>query len=236
MPRKLQVTLIGLCFIVMSVGLLSSEANAGCAVIGGKYMCASWITGSNIDNIAISGVGKICDPGGTNCKTQALAAVGGTIGSNPNCNDNQSNFPSESDNCGVQGIQFCLNPAGNAQKAQGQPYTLNAVLEGVSNIKTCDRNGKCKTSIILEPTADQMQCINSNWIPVGFTATKYKAKTTYCDSIDGFTNLAPLTCGSTVNPGTIRTLIELCDIDPNLVTFKGGQAINCTLLGTESLP
>ena len=218
MPRKLTVALIGMCVIVSSVAFLGSEAHAGCAVIGGKKICATWITGSNIDTITATGIGNT--PG------QVLAAVGGTIstgGSNPNCNETNSNFPTEADQCGVQGIAFCVNPGGNAAKAQGQPFTLNTVLTGTANFQSCSRNGKCTGTVSLDATDEQVVCQNANWQLITFTATKYKGKSQHCTTS---WNLAvdPPQC---IDGGEVRTLVELCTIDPNTVKPTGGQPITC---------
>jgi hypothetical protein len=218
MPRKLSVPLIGLCFIVMSVAFLKSEANAGCATIGGKRICAAWITGSNIDTITATGIGNT--PG------QILASAGGTVstgGSNPNCNETNSNFPTEADQCGVQGIAFCVNHGGNASKAQGQPFTLNTVLTGTSNFQSCSRNGKCTGTVPLDATSEQVVCQNSNWDLITFTATKYKGKSAHCTTSWDL-SVDPPQC---INGGEVRILVELCTIDPQRVTVRGGQPIDC---------
>jgi hypothetical protein len=221
MSRKLGVTLLGVCVSVMSVAFLESEANAGCATIGGKRICAAWITGSNIDTISVNGIGNT--PG------QILAAVGGTVstaGSNPNCNETSSNFPTEADNCAVEGIAFCINHGGNAAKAQGQPFRLEAVLQGTALFQSCVRNGKCTGSVTLDATDQQVVCQNPNWQLLTFTATKYKGKSQHCTTS---WNLAvdPPQC---IDGGEVRTLVESCTIDPNTVKPTGGQPITCVPL------
>ncbi len=221
MSRKLGVTLLGVCVGVMSVAFLGSEVHAGCATIGGKKICATWITGSNIDTISVNGIGNT--PG------QILAAVGGTVsiaGSNPNCNETSSNFPTEADHCGVQGIAFCINHGGNAARAQGEPFTADAVLEGTALFQSCSKNGKCTGTIPLDVTDEQVVCQNSNWQLLTFTATKYKGKSQHCTTS---WNLAadPPQC---IDGGEVRTLVELCTIDPNTVKPTGGQPIACVPL------
>jgi len=224
MSRQLVVAIVALFLVIVGVGLVENEAMAGCIPLaGGGQYCAAWITGSNIDNQSAAGVGKICGPGRTNCVSQLLAATGGTVGSSPNCNTTNG-FPSELDNCGVQGIAFCVNPGGNAQKAQGQPFTLNAIIEGVSSFTTCQKNGRCTGSVTLSAGPDQVVCQNPNWNVVTFTATLYKGKSAYCTT---FWDLStdPPTCA---NGGTATILVELCQIDPSTVTVTGGQKITCT--------
>ncbi len=221
MFRKLAVTVMGLSLIVVSVGLLENEANAGCATIAGKRVCAAWITGSNDDTITVNGIGN--NPG------QILAAVGGTVspgGNNPNCNETSSNFPTEADNCGVQGVAFCVNPASNSPHANGQPFTLDAVLEGTALFASCVKNGKCTGTISLDATSEQVTCINPNWELKTFTATKYKGKSAHC-STSWNVNADPPQC---INGGEVRILVELCSIDPSLVKSTGGQSIPCTPL------
>lgn len=224
MRKGIAVTVLALALILVGVGFFEDEANAGCINLagGGKY-CAAWITGSNIDSQTVAGVGKICGPGGTNCVSQILAAVGGTSGASPNCNTT-SGFPLEIDNCSVTGIAFCINHGGNANKAQGQPFHLNALIEGVSGFTQCDKNGKCSGSVTLSAGSDQVVCQNPNWDLVTFTATLFKGKSAYCTT---FWDLStdPPTCA---NGGTVTILVELCQIDPSTVTVNGGQKITCT--------
>jgi hypothetical protein len=224
MSRRLVVTVLVLFIVIVGVGLVENEAQAGCIKLaGGGQYCAAWITGSNIDNQSVAGVGKICGPGGTNCVSQILAAVGGTQGTSPNCNTTNG-FPLEIDNCGVQGIAFCVNHGGNANKAQGQPFTANAILEGVSSFTTCDKNGKCLGSVTLSAGSDLVVCQNPNWDLVTFTATLYKGKSAYCTTFWDMSTDPP-TCA---NGGTVTILVELCQIDPSTVTVHGGQKVTCT--------
>jgi len=214
-----------LFFVIVGIGLVEHEAMAGCIPLaGGGQYCASWITGSNIDNQKAAGIGKICGPGGTNCVSQILAAVGGTIGTSPNCNTTNG-FPTDQDNCGVQGIAFCVNKGGNANKAQGQPFTLSAILEGISNFTTCQKNGTCVGSVALNAGSDQVTCQNPNWQLVTFTATLYKGKSAYCTTAwQRDPTTGEFVC---INGGTVTILVELCQIDPSTVTPTGGQLITC---------
>lgn len=221
MSGKLAATVLGLSLIVMSMGLFEIEANAGCATIGGKRICASWITGSNDDTITVNGIGNT--PG------QLLAAIGGTVsigGNNPNCNETSSNFPTENDHCGVEGVAFCLNPAGNSKHTNGQPFTLDAVLEGTALFTSCVKNGKCTGTISLDATSEQAACINPNWELKTFTATKYKGKSSHCTTSWNIL-VDPPVC---IDGGEVRNLVELCTIDPSLVKPTGGQPISCTPL------
>jgi len=229
MHRTMTLTVLAFMAVLVSMASSPPESNAGCITLsgGGKY-CASWITGSNIDNQSVAGVGKICDSSGTNCSSQVLAAVGGTnsSGGNPNCNETSSNFPTDADNCGVEGIAFCINRGGNASKAQGNPFTLPGNVTGVANIQSCLKNGKCTASVTLSASADQVVCQNPNWELVTWTATKYKGKSAYCTTSWDIT-VDPPVC---VNGGTVTTLVELCTIDPSAVKPTGGQPITCVPL------
>src|SRR6266850_4684355 len=41
---------------ISAMALAANEANAGCKVIAGSYVCASWITGSEIRNVKFGGL------------------------------------------------------------------------------------------------------------------------------------------------------------------------------------
>src|SRR5262249_41595204 len=98
MPRQLVLTVLVLFLTILGVGFVENDALSGCIPLaGGGQYCAAWITGSNIDNQTVKGIGKICGPGGTNCTSQILAAIGGTVCTIPDCNTKMG-FRSELNN------------------------------------------------------------------------------------------------------------------------------------------
>src|SRR5262249_23774718 len=113
-----RLMLIGL-FTMSVVTMSGIAANAGCIPLaGGGQYCASWITGSEICNVQISGLGN-CIPD-VNCPVVTCSAFGRTPLNNL-CN------PDTLDpvNCGLTGTAFCINPALQAPKTQGNSFTLD---------------------------------------------------------------------------------------------------------------
>jgi hypothetical protein len=229
------MALFGLGMVV----LLANDASAGCIKLssGGQY-CASWITGSEICGGKAAGVQKLCtdnnDP--STCVGEVLCQAGGTftfVNNTPVqtdlCNDTTSYFPLTTDNCAISGIAFCVNNAGKASHAQGQPFTFDGVLTGATNTFSCTRNGKCTfTNVELLPSTEdlsQVQCINPNWTAVDFTAAEFKAKSCFCS---GTYNLStdPPTCST--SPDGETCLIEKCTVDLTDIKINDTRAYICT--------
>ena len=233
--RLTLITLLGISMVAM----VGSEATAGCIPLsnGGQY-CASWITGSEICNGAAKGIKKICtDPNDpSTCSGEVLCQAGGTFptSSSPslnNCNESTTSFPPATDFCGISGIAFCVNPASNAARAQGQPFTFDTVITGTSDTFKCAKNGKCTfTNVELIPSTDdlsQVQCINSNWTAVDFTADKFKAKSCYCPGTYDVTSPGQPTCVPTETTGQETCLIELCTVDLTGIKINDTRAYAC---------
>ena len=103
MSRRIMIGL----FVLSMVAFLRTEAHAGCAVVAGFQICASWITGSakclasTSDTLAVSGR---CEVGGTVPPTivtpTAATATCGPIGTT-----------GELAACDIRGVLSCANQA-----------------------------------------------------------------------------------------------------------------------------
>lgn len=174
--------------------LWSAPASAGCMMIGGTQYCAAWITGSEDQDATITGLGNIKDtcPDGTPSTQYGCPTIGASVwGTVPPPGAQQSdcvphttgtidpttgNYVYQADaSCGVQGILYCVNPAGNSSHAQGQPYTLNATLFANSTVTAndCAKNGKCSVTTTVDNTFTTDPCVNPNWTPTNFVASEF---------------------------------------------------------------
>jgi hypothetical protein len=113
-----------------------------------------------------------------------------------------------------------VNPAFNARKAQGQPFSLNAVLtnEAIVDSNNCSKNGKCTTEVPLTGLPEGYNpCINQNWHPISFVASEFYGQT-QLDWIDNknvpqtikFLDYCHVTLTNSYNPGQAYT----CDPVP----------------------
>lgn len=181
MRKRLVMGLLCMGFVAVLV-VLPGAANAGvctkppCAGVkwfGGSCICCS--TGSEIFNFTAWGVPgslvKDC-PAGKNC---LKCSVYGTYPPET-CATALDPF------CGVEGVLFCLNHGNNAAKAQGQPFTLEGVQSASGDFTNCDRQGKCTGQIQVFGELPVDGCINPNWQPVAFTASKFNAECCFCDT------------------------------------------------------
>lgn len=235
-----------ICLLGMSVvPMLGTEASAAscpagytyrCPIIGGTKCCACWRTGSEICDATVTGLGNIkdCVPG-ENCPV-VTCSVFGTI----DLGDGLCNANTLDPDCGITGIAFCLNPAGNSSGAQGNPFTLETVLTATADIEKCDKNGRCRRSIEINPENCTDCCVNPNWHLITFTASEFNGEICVCPG--GFsspTSLNPDQCcadiqrnadGSCVTPGVEVCLEQRCTAD--LTGYKPGQNIPyaCTSL------
>jgi len=97
MSRRIMIGL----FVLSMVAFVRTEAHAGCAVIAGFQICASWITGSakcmasTSDTLAVSGR---CEVGGT------VPPISGTM-----CGP--IGKTGELEACNIQGVLSCTNQA-----------------------------------------------------------------------------------------------------------------------------
>src|SRR5438874_2091454 len=100
--------MIGL-FVLSMVAFVRTEAHAGCAVVAGFQICASWITGSakclasTSDTLAVSGrceVGGTVPPASPTPSTAVVPTTCGAIGKT-----------GELEPCNIQGVLSCTNQA-----------------------------------------------------------------------------------------------------------------------------
>src|SRR5215217_2363900 len=156
---------VGLLIISMGA-MFRTQAHAGCIPLGGGgQFCADWLTGSEVCLGKAAGIKKVCDQAG-HCNAEVLCAAGGTFEAatghtTPACNDYNSSFPMASDNCGIEGIGFCLNPVDKS--SQGQPFRLDTILTALAEPFSCTKNGSCKFTAELIPQSRRGACINPRW-------------------------------------------------------------------------
>src|SRR5262249_53863343 len=137
--------------------------------IGGSQTCYCITTGSEICDAVSTGVGNPqCDPTSGTCPAITCAAFG-TV----DLGDGLCDPTTLDSDCGIKGMAYCQNKPGKAANAQGNPFTLNAVLSATQDIVTCDRNGRCVNTIKLNPTGCTNCCINPNWQFITFTASEF---------------------------------------------------------------
>lgn len=148
-----------------------------CPSIGGTRICTCWRTGSEICDSEVTGLGNIkdCMPG-VNCPVVTCSVFGTVDLGDGSCPDPDVLDP----DCGVEGVSYCVNPAGNAKKAQGNPFIFPATLSNFSDIEKCERNGKCKNTVEIEPEDCPDCCINPKWDLLTFTASEFNGEVCVC--------------------------------------------------------
>lgn len=224
----LKQIMIGLCTLSL-VAILWSEADAACLkwrTLGGSKTCVSWSTGSEVCDATSTGVGNVndCDETLGTCPTLTCSAFGTVDPGNGSCDPNTID-----PDCNLQGVAFCVNKAGNARKAQGQPFTLEAFLSATEDIDACTKNGKCLNTISLNPELSDDICINPNWQFLTFTAQVFNAEVVVCpggyDTTDQCCDTADRINGGTTCavPGSEATLAQRCTV--NLTNYRPGDKI-----------
>jgi hypothetical protein len=225
--------------ICTSTKTLSTQTCKAWKTIGGSKYCTQWCTGSEICDNTIFGVGNIndCTPAtdtspGT-CPVVTCSAFG-TVDVGAGCD------PTILDpRCGIQGKAFCVNPAGNASKAQGQPFTLDTTLAASGDVTDCTKNGKCTEFVELDPEDPNVLCINPKWEFKTFTASEFNAEACFCPG--GFSSEAtPQCCAdsqrnmdgtcATLNLGTgAETCIaQRCTVDLTEYQLGENNLYTCT--------
>jgi hypothetical protein len=229
------------CLLALSVvSVMGTEAGAAtcpagytykCPIIGGTKCCGCWKTGSEICDFEVTGLGTVkgCVPG-ENCPVVTCSVYGTEDLGDGLCDPNTLD-----PDCGIKGIAFCLNPASNSSKGQGNPFTLETVLTAETDIEKCDKNGRCRNSIEIDPENCTDCCINPNWQFITFTATEFNGEICVCPG--GF-SAGGVCCadnqrnvdGSCVTVGVEVCLGQRCTAD--LTGYKLGQNIpyTCTEL------
>lgn len=234
LERLALICLLGLAAIPLSwTEAEAATCAAGytykCPIIGGTKCCSCWRTGSEICDTEVTGLGNIkdCVPG-VNCPVVTCSVFGTVDLGDGLCNPNTLD-----PDCGIEGIAFCFNPAGNSSKSQGNPFTLETVLTASANIERCDRNGKCLKSVEINPEDCPECCINPNWQFKTFSATKFNGEVCVCPggySTEGecCADIERLLDGSCATAGEEVCLAQRCTAD--LTGYKPGRTIpyNCT--------
>lgn len=229
LERITQICLLALVVLsVTGIGAGAATCPSGytykCPIIGGTKCCTCWRTGSEICDTEVTGLGNIknCIPG-VNCPVVTCSVYGTADLGDGSCN------PDTLDpDCGIEGIAYCVNPAGNSSKANGNPFTLETTLSATASIDRCDKNGKCQKSIEVNPDDCPGCCINPNWQFKTFTATKFNGEVCVCPggySTDGECcgDTERLLGGSCATAGEEVCVVQQCTA--NLNGYKPGQSL-----------
>ncbi len=229
LERITQICLLALVVLsVTGIGAGAATCPSGytykCPIIGGTKCCTCWRTGSEICDTEVTGLGNIknCIPG-VNCPVVTCSVYGTADLGDGSCN------PDTLDpDCGIEGIAYCVNPAGNSSKANGNPFTLETTLSATASIDRCDKNGKCQKSIEVNPDDCPGCCINPNWQFKTFTATKFNGEVCVCPggySTDGECcgDTERLLGGSCATAGEEVCVVQQCTA--NLDGYKPGRSL-----------
>jgi hypothetical protein len=216
-------------FFVVALVALGTDAFAGCtkppcaAVKWYSGSCICCTTGSEVFNFTAVGVPgwfvKDCPVINGVQQNCVSCSVYGTAGDPSTCDP-----LAVPNNCGVEGVLFCVNHGGNAAKAQGQPFTLSASVSASGNFTSCDKAGKCKGSIQVTGDLSSLsdQCQNPNWTAIAFTASRFNGECCTCNNgydVDGqccadATRNPDGTCGNGTATQTCTVEGFRCSINP----------------------
>lgn len=244
MCRRLMSSLARVGVLAAALGLAGTQAQAQeClywAEIGGSSFCAYWTEGSEVCNAAIKGLGghtvvKNCVEG-VNCPVVTCSAYGTVnIGLGGSCdNTDPSNLDPD---CGIAGTAVCFNPKGKFNP-QGEPFILPGVETDLSDVQSCDKRGKCTTSVELLPDDTSNICINPNWQFQTFTASEFKAQACFCPGgyaggvccADGGRNggaCANVYAAGYANEGTPACIQQVCTQTAGSTMYTCGDAYTC---------
>jgi hypothetical protein len=185
---------------VAGVVIFANVSDAACTVIGGKTVCWSGTTRSEVCHLEVRG-SIVDDPEIAVARCTASDLVGKS---------------------------FCLNPQSRAQKASliATSFTLEGTfLSDISAVASCSRReGKCFADIELDfdqTTAQQLDlCTNDNWQFITFTAESWTMTGDVCPS--GFATLPEWPALPTCLGGeeAIR-LVQTCTVD--LTGYRPGD-------------
>lgn len=212
--------------IVAAMGLAANEASAGCKLISGTRVCASWITGSEICQVGAD-QSQFVDPlTDVQCIVRGLASGDGTADNPLVCNDatlfgaqtcEAGGGASTNGQAGSNGNGVAWagsNPARQGPKcdhdkfdphknpACGTPDLGGGLLESPIVPLTCDNNGICTATA--EVGVPEGGTCSGGGTLLDFTATQFVGVVLFNadDGVEGFA--------------------QLCTIDPN------GHTYTCT--------
>src|SRR5574340_55914 len=194
-------TRTALCVAVCAaLGLAASEASAGCKIISGSKVCASWITGSEICSVAIdsaaAGIGSDLTAFTAQCTVHGVGTPeeGGTFTCDDSTLSGAQTCEGSTDAAALAGVNLSSNgnngwhgtnparqgpkcnhdkfdPHKNPSCVTGTPDLNNGSLESPTVPLTCDGNGICTGAAEVGVPPDAF-CSNGQDL-VDFTAAEF---------------------------------------------------------------
>lgn len=218
------------------VAIFWSVADAGCAKIGGKQICASWITGSEVCKVKTSGLTSV-DTCGANCPVLTCSVFGTVDPGNSSCDSNQLDA-----DCGIQGTAYCVgedpHPAtffGVISESTDLFFNDDDLTSAAVTGKECNEKGKCKATLELDPASCPGCCTNpDNFIT--FTATVFNAEAKVCpgaydintqccaDEARNFDDTCVNLNQGSNGPGTEISVVRRCTLN------KNGKKYTCKII------
>ena len=184
-----QIILGVIAMFVMA--LMPIEADAGCTRIGGRQVCASWITGSEICQVKTKKIENVdCSPSGF-CPV-VECSVFGTVGTG--CDSTSS--PTLDTTCDISGIIFTAsNPTGapfnypnslsnstdvffDDGDSNDDRFAEGGTVAAAQSDSPCKKNGNCKATIEIEPDPSDPGVPDD---VITFTALVFNAQTKVCE-------------------------------------------------------
>lgn len=174
------VFIFGVVAVVLFAAATGVEAGCKKLQPSGPYICASWITGSEVCDLVLKGLrGNLADDAWIQC------GVYGTYTDSPpslavpyeeQC-DPSSEFYNDAVTCNLSGRAACYNPQGKYNEF-GTAFNLPGPLFEEAAQATCEKGGKCTTSAEVDVEGNGGVC-NNNW-SLTFTAERFFGQICVC--------------------------------------------------------
>lgn len=227
---------------IFVVALMPTDSDAGCARVGGKQVCASWITGSEICKVKTKKIENVDCSAGVGFCPEVECTVFGTVGTgcattlSPACDISGIIFTASNTNGAPFSYPNSLSNSTNVFFEDGDSnddlFAATAAVAAAQSDSPCKKNGNCKATVEIEPNP------SDPGVPadvITFTALIFNAQTKVCEGgIDGlgqccnpsgqFFNGSTFAC---VTPYAGLTRVEQCTIKETLVKLDKSNNYKC---------